>query len=65
MRAAANLAVQYYLPGLGAPLPDLRSHIAHDCQGMMTTAGTDPCAISYTDLLKAHLHRRAAKTPDI
>ena len=41
MRAAANLAVQYYLPGLGAPLPDLRSHIAHDCQGMMTTAGTD------------------------
>ena len=37
------------------PLPDLRSHIAHDCQRMMTTAGTDPCAISYPDLLKAHL----------
>ena len=42
------------------PLPDLRSHIAHDCQRMMTTAGTDPCAISYPDLLKAHLDRQRA-----
>ena len=47
------------------PLPDLRPHIAHDCQRMMTTAGTDPCAISYPDLLKAHLDRRTAETPDI
>jgi hypothetical protein len=39
--------------------------IAHDCQRMMTTAGTDPCGISYPDLLKAHLDRRTAETPDI
>ena len=42
------------------PLPDLRSHIAHDCERMMTTAGTNPCAISYPDLLKAHLDRQQA-----
>ena len=46
-------------------LPDLRSHIAHDCQRMMTTAGTDPYAISYPDLLKAHMDRqRAARTTE-
>ena len=42
------------------PLPDLRSHIAYDFRRMMTTAGTDPCAISYPDLLKAHLDRQRA-----
>ena len=47
------------------PLPDLRTHIAQDCQRMMTTAGTDPFAISYPDLLKAHLDRqRAAGTTE-
>ena len=44
------------------PLPDLRTHIAHDCERVMTTAGTDSCAISYPDLLKAHLDRRNAQT---
>ena len=42
------------------PLPDLHSQIAHDCQRMMTTAGTDPYVNSYRDLLKAHLDRRTA-----
>ena len=44
------------------PLPDLRSHIAHDCQRLTTTAGTDPCGILYLDLLKAHLDARTAET---
>ena len=47
------------------PLPDLRSHIAHDCERMIKTAGTDPCANSYPDLLKAHLDKRTAEAPDI
>jgi hypothetical protein len=37
------------------PLPDLRNHIASDCERMLNKAGTDPCGISYPDLLKAHL----------
>ena len=44
------------------PRPVLRSHIAHDCERMIETARTDPCAISYSDLLKAHLERRNAQT---
>ena len=51
--------------GADTPCPDLRSHIAHDCERMLKTAGTDPCAISYPDLLKAHLDKRIAETPDI
>ena len=48
------------------PPPDSRSHIAHDCERLMTTAGTNPCAISYPDLLKAHLDRqRAAGSVDL
>ena len=47
------------------PLPDLRSHIADACERVVKKAGTDPCAISYPDLLKAHLDRRTAETPDI
>ena len=55
--------IEYYTADI--PLPDLRSHIANDCQRMMTTAGTDPCAVSYPDLLKAHLDRqRAAGTTE-
>ena len=42
------------------PLPDLRSHIAHDCELMMTTAGTDPYVILYPVLLKAHMDRQRA-----
>ena len=42
----------------GIPLPNLRSHIAHDCQRIMPTAGTDPCPFSYPELLKAHLDRQ-------
>ena len=41
-------------------LPDLRSHIAGDCERMLNKAGTDPCSISYPDLLKAHLDRQRA-----
>ena len=33
------------------PLPDLRSHIAGDCERMLNKAGTNPCAISYPGLL--------------
>ena len=33
------------------PLPDLRSHIAGDCERMLNKAVTDPCAISYPGLL--------------
>ena len=51
--------------GADTPYPDLRSHIAHDSERMMKTAGTDPCGISYLDLLKANLDRRTAETPDI
>ena len=47
------------------PLPDLRSHMAQNCQPMKKTAGTDPWGISYPDLLKAHLDRRTAQTPEI
>ena len=39
------------------PLPDLRSHIAGDCERMLNKAGTNLCAISYPGLLKAHLDR--------
>ena len=42
------------------PLPDLRTHIAHDCQRMTTTAGPDPCEITYPDLSKVHLDRQLA-----
>jgi hypothetical protein len=42
------------------PLPDLRSLIAYDCERMLNKAGTDPCSISYPDLLKAHLDRQRA-----
>ncbi len=52
----ANLIERF---GGDMPCPDLRRHIAHDCPKMMKEAGTDPCAISYPDLLKAHLDRRA------
>jgi len=44
----------------GIPLPDLRSHIAGACERMLNKAGTDPCSISYPDLLKAHLDRQRA-----
>ena len=47
------------------PLPDLRTHIAHDYRRIMKTAGTDPCGISYLVLLKAHLDGRNAETPEI
>ncbi len=42
------------------PLPDLRSHIAHDCERMMTTVGTNLWAISYPYLLKANLDKQRA-----
>ena len=40
------------------PLFDLRSHIAGDCERMLNKAGTNHCAISYRDLLKAHSVRQ-------
>jgi len=33
------------------PLPDLRSHIADDCERMLNEVGIDPYAISYQELL--------------
>ena len=40
------------------PLPDLRNHIASDCERMLNKAGTDPCGISYPELMKAFLDRQ-------
>ena len=32
------------------PLPDVRSHIAGNCERMLSKAGTNACAISYPGL---------------
>ena len=40
------------------PLPDLRSHIAHDCQRTTKMGRTDPYSVLYLEVLRAPCVRK-------